>query len=104
MYEKILKRIDRSESPKQARRFLHIIVAATRPLSLQELNVVLALDEKLREAQSCSSCTDFELESTEPFEYRIKNMCGRNLVITDSKVYLLHNTAKEIFVSQSVDD
>ena len=43
-YERLLEKIDSSDSAKQAKRFLHIIVAATRPMTLTEMNVAYTID------------------------------------------------------------
>ncbi|MCJ1424372.1 hypothetical protein MMC29_002260 [Sticta canariensis] len=99
-YEKILGKINRSDYVEKARRLLHIIVAAARPLTLQELNIALTIDEKLQQRRSCRSYHDLDLESQEEFQDRIRNLCGLFVSIQDSKIYLIHQTAKEFLISK----
>ena len=92
-YEKILAR---SSDERRTRKLLHIINAATRPLSVNETSVVLAIQE------SHYSYEDFE-EELEPevrFQYTVRDLCGLFIIIVDSKIYLLHQTAKEFLVQQ----
>lgn len=101
-YEKILARIDGSESAKQARRLLHIMVAAARPLTLQEMSIAISIDENLERGQSCQSYDDLDLEAEEEFRERVRNICGLFVTIADSKIYLIHQTAKEFLVSENI--
>ena len=88
-YEKILLA---SSEPNEARRALHIIVAAERPLTVREMNFALAI------RPSHQSYQDVDLDSDQRFRERLRNMCGLFVVIIDSKIYLLHQTAKEFLV------
>jgi hypothetical protein len=98
-YEGILKRIDDSE---QARRLLHIIVAAERPLTLREMNLALAIDEKLGSRDVCRSYNDLDLEPEEPFETKVRDLCGLFVSVIDSKIYLIHQTAKEFLIYKGI--
>lgn len=89
-YEAIL---GRSRDPEQARYLLHIVVAAARPLTLTEMNIALNMNQK------CKSYEDLDLEPTEPFKIRIRALCGLFIQIVDSKIYLIHRTAKEFLIS-----
>lgn len=89
-YEAIL---GRSRDPGQARHLLHIVVAAARPLTLTEMNIALNLNEK------CKSYEDLDLEPTGPFKIRIRALCGFFIQVVDSKIYLIHRTAKEFLIS-----
>ncbi|MCJ1284122.1 hypothetical protein MMC26_003453 [Xylographa opegraphella] len=84
--------LDRSPDRDRARRLLHIVLAATRPLTLQEANVAIVM----RESQE--SYTDLDLWRPDIAEDRIKNMCGLFLSVVDSKVYLIHQMAREFLV------
>ncbi|KAI9163980.1 Ankyrin repeat domain-containing protein [Paramyrothecium foliicola] len=88
-YEKILSR---SQDPARARRLLHIVVAAEKPLSVQEMATALALRETHRFEG------ELDLEPEERFRRTIRALCGLFVTITDSKVYLLHQTAREFLV------
>ncbi|KAH7000503.1 ankyrin repeat-containing protein [Ilyonectria destructans] len=76
------------------RKILHIIAAAERPLSLQEMAVALALEESHRS----HSDLDPELEAEDRFKKRIRDVCGLFVAIVDSKVYLFHQTAREFLI------
>ena len=88
-YEKILLA---SPEPIEARRALHVIVAAERPLTVREMNFALAI------RPSHQSYQDVDLDSDQRFRERLRNMCGLFVVIIDSKIYLLHQTAKDFLV------
>lgn len=85
--------LDRSRDVRQAKRLLHIILVAKRPLTVKETNVAFNMTE------NCKSYDDLVLESTSSFQKRIRNLCGLFVSITDSRVYLIHQTAKEFLVS-----
>ena len=84
VYEKILRQ---SSEPEYATKLLHIVVAAARPLSLKEMNVAFAIKSSDR------SNEDLDLEPD--ICGTIKDLCGLFVKITDSKIYLVHQTAKE---------
>ncbi|KAH8696324.1 hypothetical protein BGW36DRAFT_428337 [Talaromyces proteolyticus] len=88
-YEKILSRSRDSEA---AKRLLHVVVAAGRPLTLKEMNVALALREGHR------SFNDLQLKSEERFREIIRDLCGLFVTVIDSRIYLIHQTAKEFLI------
>ena len=88
-YEAIL---ERSTDVEQARKLLHIIVSAVRPLTLQEMNVALAIDEYSRSQE------DLDLEREDRFRTTVRNLCGLFVSVIDSRIYLIHQTAKEFLV------
>ncbi|KAL7920862.1 ankyrin repeat-containing domain protein [Trichoderma austrokoningii] len=89
-YERILSK---SCDFEQARKILHIVVAATRPLTLEEMNLALALRESHR------SNYDIKLSPEERFRQQLRDICGFFITIIDSKIYLLHQTAKEFLLN-----
>ena len=93
-YSKIL---NQSPNHAKAKRLLHIILAAKRPLHVEELSVALAV-QKLH--QSDDEIQD-EMEPVERFKATIRDLCGLLLVIIEEKVYLLHQTVKEFLVQDS---
>ena len=95
-YEKILHK---SSDPKAAKKLLHIIVAAARPLTLAEMNVALALN------QTHQSYDDLkpDLRREDRLHHDIRGICGLFVTIIDTKVYLLHQTAKEFLVRSSAN-
>lgn len=90
-YERVL---GRSLDESRARRLLNLVIAATRPLSLHEMSVALAI-EKMH-----SSYDDLRryVEPVERFQNTLRNLCGLFVIIVDSKVYLLHQTAREFLI------
>ncbi|KAH0594647.1 hypothetical protein MHUMG1_07481 [Metarhizium humberi] len=89
VYDKILHHVSNDEA---SRKLLHIIVAAVRPLSLEEMNVALNI------TRCDHSNEDLDLEPS--IHSTIKELCGPLVKIVNSKVYLVHHTAKE-FLTRS---
>lgn len=94
-YEAIL---NKSKDFKEARKLLYIVVGAERPLTLKEMNIALNI----------SKCYDgshtfkiIELEDPVTFADKIRNICGLFLHVSDSRVCLMHQTAKELLVRKS---
>ncbi|CAM1505036.1 Fc.00g106730.m01.CDS01 [Cosmosporella sp. VM-42] len=90
-YEKIL---DRSPDVEKAKKILHIVVAARRPLSLKEMAVVLAV------TKTHQSLDDLAPEHEDQARNTIRGLCGLFLTVVDTRVYLLHQTAKEFLVGR----
>jgi hypothetical protein len=88
-YDRILSK---SRDSGEAQRILHIIVAAARPLTLREMALALAIREDHR------SYGDIDLKPEGRFRETIRDICGLFVTIVDSKIYLLHQTAKEFLV------
>ncbi|GIJ89300.1 hypothetical protein Asppvi_008237 [Aspergillus pseudoviridinutans] len=82
----------------KARKLLHIITAAERPLSLWELALAMAFSAG---HVSMPDIWDELEEDDKKFERSIRALCGLFLVVMDGKVYLLHQTAKEFLVGSS---
>ncbi|MCJ1466435.1 hypothetical protein MMC07_005054 [Pseudocyphellaria aurata] len=94
-YEKILSR---SSNKKIAKILLEIIVAATRPLTLEEANIALSI---ATQTESCNSHKTLELWPSEKFKSNIQNMCGLFVSVYDFKIFLIHQTAREFLISGS---
>jgi hypothetical protein len=92
-YEAIL---ERSVDKEQARKLLHIIVSAVRPLTLREMNIALAIDEGSRSEE------DLDLEREDRFRITVRNLCGLFVSVIDSRIYLIHQTAKEFLVKNDI--
>jgi ankyrin repeat domain-containing protein 50 len=88
-YNRILSK---SYNFEKAKRILHIVVAAARPLTLGEMALALAMGE------NCRSYNDLDLKSEDRFRESIRDICGLFVTVIDSKIYLLHQTAKEFLV------
>ncbi|CAG9990453.1 unnamed protein product [Clonostachys byssicola] len=106
--------LDRSNDIDRTRKILHIVVAAQRALSLQEMAVALDITlnhqphQDLQLPQNLRSHQELQPLDTERIKRNIREACGLFVVIKDSKVYLLHQTAREFLVrplsSAPVDD
>ncbi|KAJ6004873.1 hypothetical protein N7540_012672 [Penicillium herquei] len=93
-YEKILRR---SKDQHKAKRLLHIILAAERPLSVEELSVAMALKS---EDQRVDDILE-SIEAPERFKTTLRSICGLMLVVVNDKIYLLHQTVKEFLLQES---
>ncbi|KAJ5708897.1 hypothetical protein N7493_010231 [Penicillium malachiteum] len=96
-YEKIL---NRSPDHAKAKRLLHIVTAAKRPLSLDEMSVALGFRPGDVD-QAYDDIVD-EMEPVERLRTSLRDLCGLLLTVVDQKVYLLHQTVKEFLVRDSV--
>ena len=90
-YEKILSR---SKNDPMVRKALSIILVASRPLTLEELNIAVNLDDNSR------SFGDLDLEDGRSFEKRLRSWCGLFISVYHGKVDFLHQTARE-FLSET---
>ncbi|GAB1313192.1 NACHT-NTPase sigma domain-containing protein [Madurella fahalii] len=88
-YNRILSK---SGDPEMALKILHIIVAAARPLTVREMSLAFALKESHR------TYNDLDLEPENRFRRVVRHICGLFVTINDSKIYLLHQTAREFLV------
>ncbi|GLA17944.1 nuclear factor NF-kappa-B p100 subunit [Aspergillus niger] len=95
-YERIL---DRSSDKKKAKVLLHIITAAVRPFSLEELSLAWAIHINL-DNTTLTAISD-DLEPKERFRETLRDLCGLFVVVIDEKIYLLHQTAKEFLVQSN---
>ena len=87
--------LERSTDIPLAKRLLHILLAAERPLTALEVNVALYMSE------NCKSYDDLDIGSEPSFRKRLRNLCGLFVSVTDSQVYLFHQTARAFLVSSS---
>jgi ankyrin repeat domain-containing protein 50 len=91
-YEAIL---EKSSDKVLARKLLCLIVAALRPLTLQEMNVALAIEDHHKRSE------DLDLEDALRFEGTVRHLCGLFVTVVDQKVYLIHQTAKEFLLAKT---
>ncbi|KAK6358107.1 hypothetical protein TWF730_007462 [Orbilia blumenaviensis] len=98
-YEKILSGYCGQE---EAKRLLQIVVGAKRPLTLKEMRVALAVKDNHESYNSLRS----SLEPTEikRFGHDIRDRCGLFVNVIDSKIYLIHQTAKEFLVRRENEE
>jgi hypothetical protein len=84
--------LDKSADPETARRLLHIVVGASRPLTLKEMNVVLYITDDMHLYE------DLELQEEKQFKINVRDLCGLFISIVDNKVFLIHQTVKDYLV------
>lgn len=90
-YNKILRK---SHDLAKARKILHIVVAADRPLRLEEMAAVLALRDSHRSHKDLEQ----DILSSDRLHIAIRKTCGLFVVIRNSEIFLLHQTAREFLV------
>jgi ankyrin repeat protein len=97
-YERILSRVA-SVQMDTVRKILQIIVAARRPLTIAEMAMALGI------AISPQSRTAGEagLDSSR-IDKKLRRLCGLFVFINNSKVYLIHQTAREFLIAKSSSD
>jgi ankyrin repeat protein len=88
-YEKILSK---STDGKKARRLLHIVCAASRPLTLTEMNRALSIKEN-----GCFAA----LVPSQSFGNVVRDLCGLFISIQHKRIYLIHQTAKEFLIHEN---
>jgi hypothetical protein len=93
-YEKILAKCQQQD---EAKRVLHIIVAALRPLTLNEIDVALEIKPDSK------SYNDLDLEGDEKRKAWIRAACGIFVNVVDSRIFLIHQTAREFLVRKNTD-
>ena len=91
-YDRILSK---SHDTAKARKILHIVLAAVRPLTLSEMALAINLRENHR------SYSNPDLKFNNRFHEEMRDACGLFVRVIDSKIYLLHQTAKEFLVPNS---
>ncbi|KAF7513467.1 hypothetical protein GJ744_008761 [Endocarpon pusillum] len=92
-YEDIL---NKSKNKQETRILLSIIVAATRPLTLEEMDIALNL-ALATEDVSWYKDLSADLDG-DNLKRRIRNLCGLFVYVAGSRVLLFHQTAKEFLV------
>ena len=88
-YEAILKNC---AQVRDARKILSIIVAARQPLTLYQMDTILALEPRVRRLE------DLDLEGPKRLAETIRHICGLFVKVADSKVYLIHQTARDFLI------
>ena len=94
-YEIILSR---SKDEVKARILLQLIIAATRPLIIEEANMALTIATR---GECCRSQRALELWPLQSFTTTVQNMCGLFVSVHDGKLSLIHQTAREFLIRTS---
>lgn len=74
---------------QRARKILSIIIAARQPLTLDQMDAILALENHVRRLE------DLDLEGSKRLVQTIRHTCGLFVRVADSKIYLIHQTAQD---------
>ncbi|KAF4989612.1 hypothetical protein FDECE_14648 [Fusarium decemcellulare] len=85
--------LNKSKDDPTVRKALTIILAATRPLTLSEMNVAMNIDNTL------PSLHDVDLEEEEHFKSRLRSWCGLFISIYHGNIHFLHQTAREFLLA-----
>ncbi|KAL3459401.1 hypothetical protein BJX64DRAFT_279198 [Aspergillus heterothallicus] len=88
-YEQIL---NKSKNHSIVRKVLSIILAASRPLTLPEMNIAVNVED------TSQSIDDLDLENEEDFKARLRTLCGLFISIYQGRIYFLHQTAREFLL------
>ncbi|KAJ5691375.1 hypothetical protein N7488_012110 [Penicillium malachiteum] len=96
-YEKIL---ERSDDRMQTELLLQIVLAAARPLTLDEANEALTLASQGQDVVSHSDLSN-KLWPKKGFESTVKNLCGLFISVYDSKLSFIHQTAREFLTDSA---
>jgi hypothetical protein len=75
-------------------RMLHIIVASSRPLTLQEMSIAMEVSYDHFQLSDVLPAIKY------PFENYVKSLCGHFLRIIRNKIYLVHQTARDFLLNQ----
>jgi ankyrin repeat protein len=97
------KMLDRSPDHGAARKLLHIVTAAERPLTLEEISLALAVkaaDQSIDDIKKELPANEEPEKTMAREKTRIRELCGLFLVVIDRKVYLFHQTAREFLVKK----
>ncbi len=78
-----------------AKRVLQVLLVAYRPLTLEEIDHAININEQT------SSYADLELEGSTHLYDTLPSRCGLMVSIVESKVYFLHQTVKEFLLNEA---
>lgn len=94
-YEKIL---NKSENEYMVRRALSIILTASRPLTLSEMNIAMNINDTAQD-DTTNTFDDLNSEDQSNFKSRLRSLCGLFISIDHGKVYFLHESAREYLLA-----
>jgi len=89
--------LSRSTDLEEARQLLKMVLGAERPLTLDEMNIALST------TNGCCFVEDLDLEPPKSFRTTVRDLCGLFVNIRDSRIYLIHQTAKEFLLAYWTD-
>ncbi|KAJ5323685.1 hypothetical protein N7476_002285 [Penicillium atrosanguineum] len=100
-YEKLLDRhTDNFRSRRDALLLLHLIVGARKPITVKEMDVAFNLALESSEGSLVYEL-DREFLDGDRLVTRIRALCGLFVTIVDSRIYLIHQTAKDFLLNRN---
>jgi ankyrin repeat protein len=93
-YERILDRVPAGQKSK-VETILRIIVGARRPLTVQEMAMALGIAM----TPGAETAMDAGL-NLEGLDRKIRHLCGLFVFIKESKIYLIHQTARDFLINR----
>jgi ankyrin repeat protein len=93
-YERFLHGIS-TEYQRHASRLLHLIVGSVRPLTLEEMRLLIAIQDDHRTLAAVEEDALFNIQET------IEGVLGPLIRIWDSRIYLVHQSLKEFLQTLS---
>lgn len=96
VYEQIL---NRSEDQLRTQTLLEIVLAAKRPLTLDEANVALTIAMGNGRCDSYSAL-ESKMWPRESFKNTVKDLCGPFITVYEDKLFFIHQTAREFLIHQ----
>ncbi|KAJ5982086.1 hypothetical protein N7451_012186 [Penicillium sp. IBT 35674x] len=97
-YEKILSRVPADEMDT-VKKILEIIVAARRPLTIREMAVALGIATNSKARTTMEAGLDPTWLQT-----KVRQLCGLFVFTNNSKIYLIHQTAREFLIQRKGSD
>ena len=89
-YEQILTKVTERQRPV-VQKILMLVVAARRPLTVEEIGIALSLLEGGEQVST-------EPMNTSHLEQQIRQWCGLFVFVKNSQLYLIHQTAKDFLL------
>ncbi|KAE8362703.1 hypothetical protein BDV27DRAFT_15755 [Aspergillus caelatus] len=97
-YQKILNRVP-SGRVDIVKKILQIIVGARRPLTIKEMSMALGVADSPNSKTAAGIGYD-----PSRLLINIRQLCGLFVFISNSKIYLIHQTAREFLLGRNIDN
>jgi len=91
--------LSKSSDPELAVLILHIVTATARPLTLGEMRLALILQgSRQHDGPDPGSYSGPDPDRESAFGEEVRDICGLFVTVINSRIYLLHQTAREFLV------
>lgn len=94
-YKRILHRVP-SDKVDEVQKILQIIFAARRPLAIEEMAMALGIATRPQSQVTRDASID-----PNGLEQKFRHLCGLFVFINNSKIYLIHQTARDFLMQQA---